>query len=265
MSSVDLDSGRLSFWHANSRCDGENRFVVTSQASTGRPFPLRSYDNPQSPSPTVDCKVWEAARATTATSPFFERFGVEVQGSLGDFGASDFYNPVDTVYHEARILWPEREIILVSIGAGAAPRNKFSGRLGASVETAERISVHAEASATAFALQHTGLSTETSLYRFSAETLADIGLGEHDVVADVEAATQRYLRSMEMQDRIHRCVGDLSEISREGSFYFPVLTMSIKLMLLQKVAMPLSNSSHTELMNAKFERLLNGFFPSTCL
>ena len=43
------------FRRAHSWCDGKNRFVVSSQASTGRPVLLRSYDNPQSPSPTVDC------------------------------------------------------------------------------------------------------------------------------------------------------------------------------------------------------------------
>ena len=117
-----------SLWRANSRCGGEHRFVVTSQASTGRLSLLRSNDNPQSPSPTVDCKIWEAARATTASSPLFDHFGVKAKGSIAEAGTSDDHNPVGTIYHEARILWPEREIILVSIGAGAVPRSKFSGR-----------------------------------------------------------------------------------------------------------------------------------------
>ena len=106
---------------------------------------------------------------------------------------------------------------------------------------------------------------KTSLYRFSAQNLADISLGEHDAVADVEAATQSYLRSMEMQDPLRRCVGDLSEITYEGSFYLPALIVSFKLMLLHKSQMPSSNSSYSELMNSKFENLLNGFSPSTCL
>ncbi|KAK0514422.1 hypothetical protein JMJ35_003039 [Cladonia borealis] len=189
-------------------------FVLSSQASTGTPFPLRSYDNPQSPCPTIDCKVWEAARATTATSPFFRQFGIEASGSI-EFGASEFYNPIDNVWNEARILWPGRKIISVSIGAGAAPRNKFSGELGASIEVVARASAHAEGITHTFELQQTGTSMESSLYRFSAPTLANIGLEEHDAVADVEAATQSYLRSMEMQDPLRRCVDDLFEINSE--------------------------------------------------
>lgn len=261
---VDLDSERSSFWRANSRYDGEHRFVLSSEASTGTPFPLRSYDNPQCTWSTIDCKVWEAARATTANSPFFRQFGIGASGSI-KFGAPDFYNPIGNVWNEARILWPGRKIILVSIGAGAAPRNKFSGKLGASSEAVARNSAQAEGMAYTFELQQTGTSTEPSLYRFSAPTLANIGLEEHDAVADVEAAAQSYLRSMEMQDPLRRCVDDLFAINSEGSFYLPVLNVSVTLMLLQKSPMPLSNSRHSELMNSSFDSLLNGFLPSTCL
>ena len=217
MSSINLDSRRLLFWLANSRCDGAYRFVVTSQAGTDRPFLLRSYNNPLSSSPTIDCKVWEAARATTAISPFFEPFRIEAKDSTVEFGAPHFLNPVDVVYNEARNLWPEREIILVSIGTGAAPRNRFSGRLGASIEAVKSISTQAEAVAHTFELQHTGASMKTSLYRFSAQNLADIGLDEYDAVAAIKAATQDYLGRMEMQDRLRRCVSELSEINYEGS------------------------------------------------
>lgn len=158
-----------------------------------------------------------------------------------DFGASDSHNPVDTVYHEARILWPGHEIILVSIGAGAAPRNKFSGRLGDSIEAVARISAHAEGIAHNSELQQTVTSMSTSLYRFSAQTLAHIGLGEHDAVADVEAATQSYLEKVEMHGRLRRCVSDLSEINYEGTFHFPVLTVSVNLTLLQKIPKLLNN------------------------
>ena len=50
------------------------------------------------------------------------------------------------------MLWPEREIILVSIGAAIAPR-EFSGRIGASFEVVARISAHAEDISRAFELQ----------------------------------------------------------------------------------------------------------------
>ena len=58
---------------------------------------------------------------------------------------------------------------------------------------------------------------KTSLYRFSAQNLTDIGLDEYDAVAAIKVATQDYLGRMEMQDRLRRCVGELSEINYEGS------------------------------------------------
>ena len=228
MSSVHLDSTELSFWRANPRCDGEHRLIISSQTSGGGPFPVRTYNNIRLPKPTIDCKVWEAARATTATSSLFRNFGISANKPI-EFGASDFDNVIENVWNEARILWQGRRIISVSIGAGAFPRNIFSGKLGASMEAVARNCFHAEATALTFELQQTETSMEPSLYRFSAPTLANIGLEEHDAVANIEAATQNYLRSIEMQDPLRQFVDDLLEINGEGSFHFPVLLVSIKL------------------------------------
>ena len=104
---------------------------------------------------------------------------------------------MNSVYDEARILWPELKITLVNIGGGTPPRNKFLARLGASIEIVARISAYAEAIAHAFELQQTRSSMNTSLYRFSSDSLAEIGLEEHDAVADVEAATRCCLGRME--------------------------------------------------------------------
>lgn len=69
VTSIHLNPGLLLFWPANSRYNNEYRFVVTSQASTNSPVLLRSYDNPKFPSLTVDCKIWEAARAPRHVQP----------------------------------------------------------------------------------------------------------------------------------------------------------------------------------------------------
>ena len=80
-----------------------------------------------------------------------------------------------------------------------------------------------------------------SLYRFSADDLAQIGFEEYDAVADVEAATRNYLGRMEMQDRRGHCAADLSKIIHEGTFHLPVPTVSLNLTLLQKSSPLLSN------------------------
>ena len=142
---------------------------MSSQASTGKPVLLRSYDSPQYPLPTIDCEVWEAARATTARANVFEHFEVEAKGLIAELGTPTSHNLVNNVYDEARMLWPGREIILVSIGAGTAPRQNFYGRLGASIEAVTRSSADAEAIAHAFELQQAATSVKTSLYRFNAD------------------------------------------------------------------------------------------------
>ena len=225
---------------------------------------MRSYDSLRLPQPTIDCKVWEAARATTANPPLFKQFGIDANKPTG-FGASERANPIENIWDEARILWPGRKMISVSIGAGAFPRNISSGKLGASIEAVARSCFHAEATALTFELQQTETSMEPSLYRFSAPTLANIGLEEHNAMADIEAAAQSYLESIEMQDPLRRCIDDLSKFNSEGSFHIPVLNVSIKFTLSYESPMPLSNSRHSELMNSNFKSLLNSFFPSTCL
>lgn len=202
---------------------------------------LRSYDNQQSPSATVDCKIWETARATTAISTIFDRFEVKAKDSVAELGLPTSHNSINNLYDEARMLWPEREILLVSISAGTAPGQKFWGRLGASINAVARNSADADAIAHAFELQQAATSVKTPLYRFSADNLEDIGLEEHDAVADVEAAIQGYLEGMEVQDRLGHCAADLSKIMYEGKFQIPVPTVSLNLTLLQKSPPLLSN------------------------
>ena len=194
---------------------------------------LRSYDTPQYPSPTIDCEVWDAARATTARANVFEYFEVEAKGLIAELGIPSPHNPVNNICDEARMLWPERKIILVGVGAGTAPRQRFYGRLGASIGAITRISADAEAIAHAFELQQATTSVKTSLYRFSADNLEEIGLEEHDAVADVEAAIQSYLGGVGVQDRIGHCAADLSKIMYEGIFHLPVPTVSLNLTLFQ--------------------------------
>jgi hypothetical protein len=152
-----------------------------------------------------------------ASSTFFEPFRLQAEDHTFEFGASRHQNPVEFVYREARALWSGGDILLVSIGAGGAPQNKFSGSLGASIEAVGQISIDAERMARNFETAHTGTSSRTSYYRFNAlDSLADVGLEEHETLYLMESITQRHLRRAEVQDRLRRCVDELSEINYEG-------------------------------------------------
>ena len=178
---------------------------------------MSSYYSSQFRTHNTAVRVWDAILATSAASVFFEPFAPKAQTSTLEFGPSEFHNPIEIVYNEARSLWPEREIILVSIGAGAAPRNKFSGILGKIIETAQMASTGAEAIARKFEQEHTGTSVNTSLYRFNVrEGLSDIGLEEYKSLKALEAESLKYLWMPDTSNHLLQCIRALSEINYEG-------------------------------------------------
>ncbi|KAJ7488806.1 hypothetical protein FB451DRAFT_1222817 [Mycena latifolia] len=80
---------------------------------------FRSYDSPEEPA--IDCLIWEAARATSATPKFFKpmeigRAGMKqlyVDGGVGN------NNPTSLLLDEVKNIYPQRRIVLVaSIGTG---------------------------------------------------------------------------------------------------------------------------------------------------
>ncbi|KAJ7448140.1 hypothetical protein FB451DRAFT_1375435 [Mycena latifolia] len=90
-----------------------------SNLNAGIPQLFCSYDTPQEPA--VDCKIWEAARATSATPGLFKpieigRGGVRPKYIGGSVGHN---NPTSLVVTEAQQMYPSQPIVLlVSIGSG---------------------------------------------------------------------------------------------------------------------------------------------------
>ncbi|CAN9419156.1 unnamed protein product [Alternaria alternata] len=71
----------------------------------------------------VNCKIWEAARATTAAPTFFKRISIGEQGQFAEEymdGGLRCNNPVKQVIQEARMIFGEKRAIgiIVNIGSG---------------------------------------------------------------------------------------------------------------------------------------------------
>ncbi|KAI9861190.1 MAG: hypothetical protein M1813_005363 [Trichoglossum hirsutum] len=81
---------------------------------------LRSYVSPRNRSQVLqDCRIWEAARATSAATPFFKPVSIGALKMEFLDGAVSCNNPVEQLYTEALDIWPdmeERLSCLVSIG-----------------------------------------------------------------------------------------------------------------------------------------------------
>ncbi|KAJ7829026.1 FabD/lysophospholipase-like protein [Mycena olivaceomarginata] len=80
---------------------------------------LRTYDSPDEPA--VACKIWEAARATSAAPTFFKRIEINLGGIMQPFidGGLGCNNPTLMLLKEAKVVFPNRRLACVlSIGTG---------------------------------------------------------------------------------------------------------------------------------------------------
>ena len=85
---------------------------------------------------TENCKIWEAARATSAASKFFDPIYIGMQTYVD--GATGHNNPVEEVLKEAKSIWGDlgaRLQCLVSIGTGKADLKHFGDDLRQIVKT----------------------------------------------------------------------------------------------------------------------------------
>lgn len=84
----------------------------------GIPVLFRSYDTPNEPA--IDCEIWEAARATSATLGIFKPMEIAIHGMKQPYigGCSGNNNPTSLLFEEAKNFFPSRPIVLISIGAG---------------------------------------------------------------------------------------------------------------------------------------------------
>lgn len=146
---------------------------------------------------------------------YFESFDVELGSS--DLGPSTQQNPISSIYGEARSLWPDRNLQLVSIGAGGGLRNRFTASLGDRIRSINQMLTDSEDEAQRFERLHTGSSFHLTMYRFNViEGLQDVALDEYKAMSQIEAQTMKYLHGMEVQYRMRQCIEELSEINYEG-------------------------------------------------
>ncbi|MGK2896124.1 MAG: patatin-like phospholipase family protein, partial [Candidatus Saccharimonadales bacterium] len=127
-----------------------------------------------------ECKVWQACRATSAATTFFDPITFGKYGQTFVDGGVLYNNPIQLVHREARQLWPDREILMTSIGTGSAPGKAFQGNLKAIIESMTKILTQTERTANDFHQSHPEMVNNKSLFRFNVfHGLADIGLEEY--------------------------------------------------------------------------------------
>lgn len=155
----------------------------------------------------LDCKIWEAARATSAAPNFFKHIEIGrgqpfVDGGLG------CNNPSRLVLDEAKSLFGARQIgCLVSIGTGQAETISIKPGLfqrispGDIIDTLKAIATDCEAT-------HENMSglftySPNTYFRLNVEQgMQKIDVSEWEKLSNVEAHTTQYMKRREVDEKL---------------------------------------------------------------
>jgi hypothetical protein len=194
-------------------------FVCATRENNAEPAILRSYKYPKMVDVLYnECKIWEACRATSAATTFFDPITIGKYGQTFVDGGVLYNNPVQLVHREAERVWPDEKYLLISIGTRSAPGKTFKGNLKAIIESMKKILTQTERTANDFHQSHIDMAKQNLLFRFNVtHGLADIGLEEYREIGAMADATQTYMENGETGEKLNTCIGKLSGLNTEGS------------------------------------------------
>jgi len=180
---------------------------------------LRSYYNPRRSNDLLKTtKIWEAGRATSAASTFFEPIEIGPNSEPFVDGATGTNNPIRELWTEASDVWrkegPLQDDIqcLVSIGTGAPALHAFGSKLLQLARSLKEIATETEKTAEKFGEEHWQLVKDSRYFRFNvANGLEDVSLSEVEKRGVVVGATRRYLSSEAITTQMERCGKNLRE------------------------------------------------------
>ena len=203
--------------------EGTCRIFVTAMHTSNLRMPvrLRSYDS-RMDSAIRCCKIWEAARATTASLDRCSPIQIGPMGvSYVDAGLG-FSNPAKEAFDEAARIWhlPDIECI-VSIGAGASSPARIDTRLNSTsflrtagflyLPRAQELLRATFKTSTDCERTHEELSRDARLlkvnyFRFNVVAgFENVGRYDASAVADLLTGTDRYLQKTETRDSLFFC------------------------------------------------------------
>lgn len=171
---------------------------------------VRDYASP-------NCKIWEAARATTAAPTFFKRIAIGEPGQIKEqfidagIGCN---NPADEVLNESRLIFgDDRPLgVLISLGTGeklnpslarsSVIQNMFPTKLA---KVLAKIATDSEKVADEISrrLQH----IPNHYFRFNTRHgMGEITLDEWKRMDEVQALTRSYLHESKVSDLVNEAV-----------------------------------------------------------
>ena len=211
-------------------------FVCATSGSTRKTVVLSSYATRRSNTDRLKyTKVWQAARATSAASGFFDAIDVQFGSYKESYtdGATGANNPIHILWQEAReaFLEPGEQLedhidCVVSIGTGVPAIEPFGSDLKSIAKSIVAISTETEETAKNFRRNHESLRDSGRYFRFNvAHGLERIGLERTDRKNDIINITNHYLEEDETYELLGKCVNAMKEhegvLDLEGIFNPP--------------------------------------------
>ncbi|OJD29637.1 ankyrin repeat protein [Diplodia corticola] len=200
------DHGNLDdFMEQNPAC---NVFVTSAFRDIGNPVLLRTYQNrAMHDGISRELKIWQACRATSAATSFFDPFILHDGTAFVDSGIR-WNNPVPQVLAEAGDMWPndKDKIAVLSIGTSFNRHISLDGNLISVVESLAKIATDTELIAQDFYRDHrTDLVQQKRYIRLNVPELGKVGLEEFHKVSEIRQKTEYYLQE-NASERLHSCV-----------------------------------------------------------
>ena len=193
------------------------RFVCATSKQTSETVCLTSYKSARGSGDLLNSvTIWEACRATSAASSFFDSIAVGRYGEEFVDGATGANNPVWEVWNQAQLVWGPQPVedrikCLVSIGTGIPSLKPFRDDLFHIGETLIAIATETEQTAEKFRRDKTHLDNIGRYYRFNvARGLEEIGLEESKKRKDIAAATRRYVGLQDVLKQMQACANNVS-------------------------------------------------------
>ena len=158
--------------------------------------------------------IWEATRATSAASGFFDPISIGKHGQEYVDAGLGCNNPVQEVWTEAQDIWSPGEDDLatlvkcfISIGTGDPGTSPVEdGMIKIFTKTPEEIVTETEKTAETFVQSHRGLFSQGRYFRFNVDQgLQSVGLEEYKKEKEIVSATSRYMESQRMVSQVRSC------------------------------------------------------------
>lgn len=207
--------------------------MCTTSKQTGNTVILSSYPSKRRGRSLLDATtIWQAARATSAATSFFEP--IEIGNEEFVDGATPANNPIMELWSEAHDVFSdssdgawaldENVSCVVSVGTGVPALRSFGDdplQIGAKLV---KIATDTERKAEDFARHHPRLFKDGRYIRLNVDRgLEKIGLEEESKLKDIVGATRSYLQSEQVRWVLVQCAERLSKREcKWARFFFPV-------------------------------------------